>query len=140
MIAYFDTSAVVPLVIDEAGSVTAGALWDDADRVFTARLTYPEARAALARARRLRRIGDVQLREAATKLDQKLRGVGYVDVDAVLARRAGDLAETHALRGYDAVHLAAADDLRDDDLIVVAGDGALLAAAKSIGLATAVVG
>ena len=39
-----------------------------------------------------------------------------VGVDHALARAAGTLAEAHALRGYDAVHLATAlsiDDLRD---------------------------
>lgn len=40
-------------------------------------------------------------------------------------------------RSYDAVHLAAAETLRDPDLVVVAGDTALLAAARAAGLATA---
>lgn len=52
MIAYFDTSAFVPLVIDEPSSPTAQRLWDIADRVVSVRLLYPETRAALAMARR----------------------------------------------------------------------------------------
>jgi uncharacterized protein len=54
-----------------------------------------------------------------------------VEVDDPLARHAGRLAEAHRLRGYDAVHLAAADRVRDPDLVVVAGDEALLTAATA---------
>jgi hypothetical protein len=43
----------------------------------------------------------------------------------------------HGLRGYDAVHLAAADRIRDPDVVVVAGDHALLDAASAEGLAIA---
>jgi diacylglycerol kinase family enzyme len=42
--------------------------------------------------------------------------------------------------GYDAVHLAAADRVRDLDLVVAAGDGMLLEAAATQGMATALVG
>ena len=49
MIAYFDTSAVIPTIIDEPASVACVRLWDEADRVISVRLLYPEARAALAR-------------------------------------------------------------------------------------------
>ena len=59
--------------------------------------------------------------------------VDHVEVTAELAARAGELAEAVAMRGYDAVHLAAADG----DLIVVAGDLALRSAAHQLGLATA---
>jgi len=48
LILYVDTSALVPLLISEAGSQVCGGLWDRADRVITARLTYVEAAAALA--------------------------------------------------------------------------------------------
>jgi hypothetical protein len=54
-----------------------------------------------------------------------------------LARRVGELAEAHALRGNDAVHIAAAEQLLDNDLIVVAGDAAVRRAGQALGLATA---
>jgi hypothetical protein len=47
VIAYFDTSAVVPLLVVEAGSPRAATLWNGADRVVSARLVYPEGRAVL---------------------------------------------------------------------------------------------
>ncbi|CAN5469992.1 type II toxin-antitoxin system VapC family toxin [soil metagenome] len=140
MIAYFDTSAVVPLLVVEAGSTRAAVLWDGADRVVSARLVYPEGRAALALAHRLGRLTARQLRAAVAELDSKYEEFDLVEVDDMLARRAGHLAEAHNLRGYDAVHLAAADRVRDPDLVVVAGDGALLAAAATEGIAIAAIG
>lgn len=140
MIAYFDTSAVVPLLVVEAGSTRASALWDGADRVVSARLVYPEGRAALALAHRLGRLTARQLRAAVAELDSKYEEFDLVEVDDMLARRAGHLAEAHGLRGYDAVHLAAADRVRDPDLVVVAGDGALLAAAATEGITIAAIG
>jgi predicted nucleic acid-binding protein len=140
VIAYFDTSAVVPLLVVEAGSTRAAVLWDGADRVVSARLVYPEGRAALALAHRLGRLTARQLRAAVAELDSKYEEFDLVEVDDMLARRAGHLAEAHGLRGYDAVHLAAADRVRDPDLVVVAGDGALLAAAATEGIAIAAIG
>ncbi|MBA3984151.1 MAG: type II toxin-antitoxin system VapC family toxin [Acidimicrobiia bacterium] len=140
MIAYFDTSAVVPLLVVEAGSTRAAVLWDGADRVVSARLVYPEGRAALALAHRLGRLTARQLRAAVAELDSKYEEFDLVEVDDMLARRAGHLAEAHGLRGYDAVHLAAADRVRNPDLVVVAGDGALLAAAATEGIAIAAIG
>ena len=137
MIAYFDTSALVPLIVAEPGSARAVSLWSHADRVVTVRLLYPEARAALAQARRLRRLSPRQLRQAAVELDGRWRQLDVVEIDERLAFRAGEVAEAHGLRGYDAVHLAAAERVRDADLVVVAGDRALLDAAASEGMATA---
>ncbi len=136
MIAYFDTSAVVPLVVAEAGSARAATLWDGADRAVSVRLVYPEGRAALAQARRLGRLTVRQLRAAVREFEARYLELDLVELDDVLARRAGHLAELHGLRGYDAVHLAAADRVRDPDLVVVAGDRALLTAAAAEGLAT----
>jgi len=139
VIAYFDTSAVVPLLVVEPGSSLAARLWNGADRVVSTRLVYPEGRAALAQAQRLGRVTSRQLRRAVDELDAKYTELDLVEVDNQLARRAGQLAKTHGLRGYDAIHLAAADRVRDPDLVVVAGDRALLAAAKKEGMTVAAV-
>ena len=137
MIAYFDTSAVMPLLITEPGSDRAASLWDGADRVVSVRLVYPEARAALAQAERLGRLTARQLRDAVTEFDALFEQIDLVEVDDILTRRAGELAEARQLRGYDAVHLAAADRVRDPSVVMVAGDGALLAAAAAEGMAVA---
>ena len=137
MIAYFDTSAVVPLLVAEPGSARAATLWDGADRAVSIRLVYPEGRAALAYAQRLARLTVNQLRAAVRELEARYHELDLVELDDGLARRAGHLAELHGLRGYDAVHLAAASRVRDPDLVLVAGDRALLAAAATERIATA---
>jgi uncharacterized protein len=137
VIAYFDTSAVVPLLIAEPGSARAASLWDGADRVVSVRLIYPETRAALAQAERLGRLTARQLRDAVTAFDSLFEEIDLVEVDDTLTRRAGELAEVRQLRGDDAVHLAAAHRVHDPNVVVIAGDGALIDAATAEGMAVA---
>lgn len=137
MIAYFDTSALIPILVEESSSPTATRLWDDAMRVVSVRLLYPEARAALAQAQRMGRLTSRQLRSAVADLESLDRQVDHVEINEVLAARAGALAESVALRGYDAIHLAAAESITDAEMVLVAGDLALRSAAHVIGLATA---
>jgi predicted nucleic acid-binding protein len=137
MIAYFDTSALIPLLIEEPTSATAAQLWDGAGRVASVRLLYPEARAALAQAHRMGRLGSRQLRSAVSGLESLDRQLDHIELTAPLAGRAGQLAEEYELRGYDAVHLAAVELIADEDLVVVAGDQDLKSAAHALGLATA---
>jgi hypothetical protein len=136
VIAYFDTSAVIPLLVDEPGSATAGRLWDEADHVVSVSLGYAEARAALAQAHRLRRLSATGLRRSVADLGELYSQIDRVAVSDDLVRRAGDLAERHALRGYDAVHLAAGLVVADAETVFVSGDHALRRAAHAAGLAT----
>jgi predicted nucleic acid-binding protein len=137
VIAYFDTSAVVPLLIAEPGSTRAASLWNGADRVVSVRLIYPETRAALAQAERIGRLSARQSRDAVTEFNSLFEEIDLVEIDDTLARRAGELAEVRRLHGYDAVHLAAAIRVDDPNVVVVAGDGALLDAATAEGMTVA---
>jgi hypothetical protein len=137
LIAYFDTSALIPLVVEEAGSERAAQLWDAAERLVTVRVAYPEGRAALAQAQRLRRLTARRYRSARDGFEDLWRQLDRVEVTLELAQRAGDLAEQLALRGYDAIHLAAAEALADPDLVLVAGDEPLCQAAATLQLAMA---
>lgn len=134
MIAYFDTSAVVPLIINEPATDICTRIWNESSRVVSVRLLYPEARAALARAKRMNRLTHAQLTAAVAELDAIVDQIDHIEVTPSLARTAGELAQQHALRGYDAVHLAAAHTLADDDLVLVTGDTDLAAAASAIGI------
>ena len=140
MIAYFDTSAIVPLLIDEIGTQTAGDIWDRADRLVSVRLSHVETRAALAQAARIGRISSTHLRSSVRDLEDLFDQIDMVEVDDDLIREAGDRAEDQGLRAYDAVHLAAALRVHDLDLIVVTGDRALLAAAEALGMSVAAIG
>jgi hypothetical protein len=137
LICYFDTSALIPLVVEEAGSRTAGRLWDEADHVVSSRLAYVEARAALAQAQRIDRIDAAGLRRAVAGLEVLIGDLDLVEVGAAIVHRAGELAELMALRGYDAVHLGSAESLADPDLVLVAGDRQLLRAAGELRIASA---
>ena len=137
MIAYFDTSAIISLIIEEPSSALTSRLWDDAERIVSVRVLYPEARAALARAERMRRVTRGQLTAAIAELESIIGQVDHIEINAPLARLAGDLAQTHGLRGYDAVHLAAAATAADNELVVVTGDSDLGRAATSLGISVA---
>lgn len=51
-LAYFDSSALAKLVLDESGSDIAAAIWNGCDTALSSRLAYPEVCAALAAAGR----------------------------------------------------------------------------------------
>jgi len=132
VITYVDTSTLIKLLIDEAGTAQAGRIWDEPDVLVSARLTYVEARAALAAARRQERISAAVFRAAVKGLDLLWSQVSVVEIDEELMRSASDLAEGHSLRGYDAVHLAAARLVGAD--VFSSADHRLCAAASSSGL------
>jgi predicted nucleic acid-binding protein len=104
------------------------------------RLVRVEARAGLARAARSERISRAQLRSFVRQLDELLDQLDFVEVDEELVRNAADLAQSHSLRAYDAIHLAAALTAASDDLVVIAADRALISAASVAGLATGAIG
>lgn len=137
MIVYLDTSALVKLYVDEAGSDEVAGSVEDARLVATSRVAYPEARAAFARRRREGGMTSAGLRRAVLALERDLSSYVLVEVDAALAREAGDLAERRALRGAGAIHLASALMLSLHDPLVprfLAFDRRLLDAAAAEGL------
>lgn len=134
---YFDTSAIVPIVIEEPSSKVASRLWDEADRVVSSCLVYAEGRAALAMAHRLHRIDELGLREAVDSFEGLHDQLDVIEVTERLVREAAGLAEQLSLSGYDAVHLASARLVADAEMVLAAGDQQLLVAARALRLATA---
>jgi predicted nucleic acid-binding protein len=103
---YLDTSSLVKLYVEEAGSDDVRGMLARAAVVATSIVAYPETRAALSR---LRRSGDLSpVRFATTKrnLEAQWHAFLVLDVTAPVSREAGELAERYALRGFDAIHLA----------------------------------
>lgn len=134
---YFDSSALVKLVVDEAGSDLAADLWDGCDAALASRLAYPEVRAALAAAGRNRDLSEDDLAKAEQAWEHYWAAVRPVELTTAVERHAGRLARTHALRGADAVHLASALALADPDLIIAVWDRRLHSGAASAGLQVA---
>jgi predicted nucleic acid-binding protein len=85
-------------------------------------------------AERIGRLTARQLRDAVTEFNSLFEEINLVEADDTLARRASELAEVRRLRGYDAVNLAAAIRVHDPNVVVIAGDGALLDAATAEGM------
>jgi predicted nucleic acid-binding protein len=125
----------VKLIFDEPGSDLAAELWDRAEMVVSSTLVYPEGRAAIGAAARAGRFVATEEPSAVATFEQLYAELRVLGIDEPLARRAGDLAVEHALRGYDAVHLASA--LAIDAETMVTWDTDLRAAALSSGLAVA---
>ncbi len=134
MIAYFDTSAFLKLLLDEPGSDVVREMWLETDIALSSVLLYPEGRAALAAAARLHRLTLPPARRAFERL---LHAVDAVAATPEVLRRAGDLAEQHGLRGYEAVHLASAETVRGEQTVFVCTDRRLSDAARALGLAIA---
>lgn len=136
MITYFDTSILIKLVIDnEDYRHEPERLWLDSEYVLSAETGYVEARAALLAARRRGRLDAAALRTAKEQLELLWEQMSIVVVDTALVRTAGDVAERDALRGYDAVHLAAA--IVGQVTVVASADRQLVEAARRRGLAVA---
>jgi len=135
-VAYLDSSALVKLVIQERGSHDVALLWDGADAVITSRVAHPEVRAALAAAHRGGRLDASAHRRAKAEWEEFHPALRMVELTSRLERQAADLAEQHALSGFDAVHLASALTLTGLPVIAATWDARLLRAAQSLSLRT----
>lgn len=108
MILYLETSNLVKLYVQEKDSETVLESVKSAEVVATSVLAYAEARAAFARKLREKGISEEEHKAVKQTLDRDWPSYFVLNVDAGSARAAGDLAEKHGLRGFDALHLASA--------------------------------
>jgi uncharacterized protein len=77
--------------------------------LFTAALTGPEMIAAIVRRARGGHLPPPEAGRGVASLRRDWHSLLFViDIDDPIVARAMDIAEAHALRGYDAVHVAAA--------------------------------
>lgn len=135
-VAYFDTSALVPLLISEPSTRPCARAWDNASTVTTTEIAYVEVHAALAQAARHGRLDAAEHREALASFETIWEDIARIPVDSLVIGHAATLAATQALRGYDAVHCATALAVASDDFVAVAGDRRLLEAWRELGVAT----
>jgi predicted nucleic acid-binding protein len=140
VIAYFDTSALLKLVIAEAGADHARLLWEQASEIVVSRLAWPEALAALAAARRGGRLTDEGYAAAVAAFRECFARCTVVSVADHLVERAADLAADYDLRAADAIHLATALAVMEADSIFVTWDKRLRQAALQAGLVTSPAG
>ena len=137
MILFCDTSALVKLYVREAGSDALLAEAGAASAVAVCRIAWAEAVAAMARRARDVPADAEALDAARQRLREHWSHYVVVEVTQALVERAGDYADTFALRGYDSVQLAAARTVQEagrEDLRFACYDARLRKAAKVLGM------
>jgi uncharacterized protein len=98
----------VKLLVAEPGTEEAQAAYNEAADVRTTAITHVEATAALARMHKGGRLTAPQLRRSVDDLENLWRGLYVHTVSDALLAQAAASARSHALRAYNAVHLAGA--------------------------------
>lgn len=106
---YLDTSALIKLYVEEDDSIFVEGAVQDAETTATSIVTYVEARSAFSRRRRDGSLILADYHRVVREFDREWERYFVIPVTDSLVKSAGRLAETHALRGYDAIHLASAD-------------------------------
>lgn len=106
MIVYLDTSSLVKLYVEEEGSSEINELVQFSKIVATSLVAYAESRAAFARRYREKAFKSDDYRYLILNFNQDWNNYLSLRVTDELVRFAGDLAEKHGLRGFDAIHLA----------------------------------
>ncbi len=140
---FFDSSALVKRFAQERGSAFLLSLLRPSarNRLYAARITEVEVCAALARRQKGNTINASQAAKGLRRLRHDLpRRFTQVAINEEVIVEASRLAETYALRGYDAVQLAAAVKANDErisnglaPLIIVSADTELNDAAQTEG-------
>jgi predicted nucleic acid-binding protein len=114
MILYLDTSSLVKLYVEEDESSKVDALVRSSEVTATSLVAYAEARAAFALRFREKAFTPVEHNLIKEFIDKDWSRYLILSVTENMIRLAGDLAEKHALRGFDSIHLASALTLRQE--------------------------
>ena len=140
MIVYFDTSFLVKIYAVEDDSEAAQTMMSAASAIVTSVVSYAELCSAMARKRREGGLDETAYQSALRAFQTDWDGIEKVAVSEETARRAGDLARKHSLRGFDAIHLASAlwisSGIKGGKLTFATADNRLALAAAREGLAT----
>jgi predicted nucleic acid-binding protein len=107
-IIYLDTSALIKRYVHEIGSEALMASWSMFDITGSAIIVYTEMGAALSKAVRLGWQSESDAQAAWQMFQQDWAQLTLIRIDLAVIYRSGDLAWQYGLRGYDALHLAAA--------------------------------
>jgi uncharacterized protein len=111
---YWDTSALVPLVVAEAETPSMRALLEEDHEIVTWALTSVEFASAIERRARQGELGPVARRQAHTRLRQLAELWDEITSVEVVRRRALGVLARHELRAADAVQLGAALAIADE--------------------------
>jgi predicted nucleic acid-binding protein len=137
MILYLDSSAYLKLYVEEAESAWLRQAIMGSPLCCHV-IGYAEMRAGFAKAERMGRLSTGEHAYQLGLFEQDWKSTRIVQIDETSIRHAGDLAQHFGLRGYDSVHLAAAEAvwraLPGVDYRCAVFDGRLADAARALGL------
>ena len=105
---YIDTSALVKKYFDEPGSADVRKCIASHTSIATSTITRAESAATFAKAVRLGTLTEAQAKSGHRLFVREWKDYIRIRITESLVARADTLAWTFALRGYDAIHLAAA--------------------------------
>ena len=134
---YLDSSAWVRLFLQEANFAAVRAYVAQAEDRIYYELGYVEVRAALGAAHRAGRIDDSAHTRVKDMFAAEWLKSSVVGTDDDLIQRGCGIAENGGLRGYDAMHLAAAERVRLSgfmDIELLSFDKDLVRAARMLGI------
>jgi uncharacterized protein len=135
---YLDTSAWAKLFLKEPEKAAVEHQLVQAERVATLILTYTELIAGLAKAERMQRITASDKKIAMEAAESDLDRFLLITPTLALCKRAANLADRFGLRGYDSIHLAAAEALMiqimPQKMMFASFDQALNRAAAALGI------
>ena len=137
MILYFDSSALVKRYVEEQGSSDVLDWMDDSDLNGTILVTRAEVAAAITRAVRMQYVSQEEARQFLETFRKEWSDFHRLPVTEPLVARADALACERNLRGYDAIHLAAAltwQELLDLPVTLATYDRDLAEAARASGM------
>lgn len=135
---YLDTSAWLKLYVEEEGSEAVYAAIEQAEQICTHLIAYAELRTALAKAQRMQGLDAAQKAQLFPIIDNDWQTLNVILPTEMLIKRVGNLADQFGLRGYDSIHLAAAEAISlqiiPKPLVFACFDQHLNKAAKTLGM------
>lgn len=137
MIAYLDASALIKRYLHEAGSEAVATLISEAQLVGTTLISRVEVVAALGKAGRVGLVTKAEALRAMKMFRTDWPALFRLRLDESTVAQADTLAWTHGLRGFDTVHLAAAQIWQEalgEAIVFAAYDRLLWQATQRIGL------
>lgn len=112
MIIYFDSSSIVKWFFDEPFEDLARNAKNRASIAITSLIAFPEVMSAFNRAWRDRRCRKKEMEIVCHEFERIWPDFKWITVNERLLQQAGRLIFKHNLKGFDAVHLASALELK----------------------------